>query len=135
MNIRFAADDDIPSVARFNHRRREGGRGEEQITLHPSLSGEARYRPAGFPVYRRMMIAEDGREVRAAVQLYHNNIFIHGKKRDCCWLDMPISEGIVDRRYSMAIIPLLKTTLRSEPFLMSTVAGLVDKDTCHILHT
>jgi len=108
MNIRFAAGDDIPAVARFNQRLREGGRGEEQIALRPELPGEARYRPAGFPVYRRMMIAEDGREVRAAVMLYHNNIFIHGKKQDCCWLDMPISEGIIDRRYSMAIIPLLK---------------------------
>jgi hypothetical protein len=65
MNIRFAADDDIPAVVRFNQRLREGGRGEEQITLRLSLPGEARYRPAGFPVYRRMMIAEDGREVRS----------------------------------------------------------------------
>ena len=36
MNIRFAADDDIPAVARFNQRLREGGRGEEQITLRPA---------------------------------------------------------------------------------------------------
>jgi hypothetical protein len=133
MNIRFAADDDISAVARFNQRLREGGRGEEQITLHPSLSGEARYRPAGFPVYRRMMIAEDGREMRAAVQLYHNNIFIHGKKRDFCWLDMPISEGIIDRRYSLAIVQLLKAVSRYEPFLMSTGAGPEDKDSFRLL--
>src|SRR5262245_9262671 len=133
MNIRFAADDDIPAVARFNQRLREGGRGEEQITLRPSLPGEARYRPAGFPVYRRMMIAEDGREVRAAVMLFHNNIFIHGKKRDCCWLDMPISEGIIDRRYSLAIIQLVKAASRYEPFLMSTGAGPVDKDSFRLL--
>ena len=133
MNIRFAADDDIPAVARFNQRLREGGRGEVQIALRPELPGEARYRPAGFPVYRRMMIAEDGTEVRAAVMLYHNNIFIHGEKRDCCWLDMPISEGIIDRRYSMAIIPLLKTALRYEPFLMSTGAGPVDKVSFRLL--
>jgi hypothetical protein len=114
MNIRFAADDDIPAVARFNRRLREGGRGKEQITLRPSLPGEARYRPAGLPVYRRMMIAEDGREVRAAVLLYHNNIFIHGRKRDFCWLDMPISEGIIDCRYSLAIVQLVKGANRKE---------------------
>jgi len=79
------------------------------------------------------MIAEDGREVRAAVVLYHNNIFIHGKRRDCCWLDMPISEGIVDRRYSLAIIQLLKAVSRYEPFLMSTGAGPVDKDSFRLL--
>jgi hypothetical protein len=133
MNIRFAADDDIPAVVRFNRRLREGGRGEEQITLRLSLPGEARYRPAGFPVYRRMMIAEDGREVRAAVLLYHNNIFIRGKKRDFCWLDMPISEGIIDRRYSLAIVQLVKAVSRYEPFLMSTGAGPEDKDSFRLL--
>jgi hypothetical protein len=133
MNIRFAAEDDIPAVARFNQRLREGGRGEEQITLRSSLPGEARYRPAGFPVYRRMMIAEDGREVRAAVLLYHNNVFIHGKKRDFCWLDMPISEGIIDRRYSLAIVQLVKAVSRYESFLMSTGAGPEDKDSFRLL--
>ena len=109
MNIRFASDDDIPAVARFNQRLREGGRGVEQMALRIGLPGEAQYRPAGFPVYRQMMIAEDGREVRAAVFLYHNNVFIHGRKRDFCWLDMPISEGIIDRRYSLAIVQLFKS--------------------------
>jgi hypothetical protein len=133
MNIRFAADDDIPAVARFNQRLIEGGRGEEQITLRPELPGEARYRPAGFPVYRRMMIAVDGREVRAAVVLYHNNIFIHGENRDCCWLDMPISEGIIDRRYSLAIVQLVKAVSRYESFLMSTGVGPEDKDSFRLL--
>jgi hypothetical protein len=133
MNIRFAADDDIPAVARFNQRLRDGGRGEEQITLRIGLPGEARYRPAGFPVYRQMMIAEDGREVRAAILLYHNNVFIHGRKRDFCWLDMPISEGIIDRRYSLAIVQLLKEVSRYEPFLMSTGAGPEDKHSFRIL--
>jgi hypothetical protein len=133
MNIRFASDDDIPAVARFNQRLREGGRGVEQMSLRIGLPGEAQYRPAGFPVYRQMMIAEDGREVRAAVLLYHNNVFIHGRKRDFCWLDMPISEGIIDRRYSLAIVQLLKTVSRYEPFLMSTGAGPEDKDSFRLL--
>jgi hypothetical protein len=133
MNIRFASDNDMPAVARFNQRLREGGRGEEQITLRIGLPGEAQYRPTGFPVYRQMMIAEDGREVRAAILLYHNNVFIHGRKQDFCWLDMPISEGIIDRRYSLAIVQLLKAVSRYEPFLMSTGAGPVDKVSFRLL--
>jgi hypothetical protein len=132
MNIRFAADDDIPAVVRFNQRLRAGGR-REQITLRLRLPGEERYRPAGFPMYRRMMIAEDGREVRAAVMLYHSNIFIRGKKQDFCWLDMPISEGIVDRRYSLAIVQLVSAVSRYESFMMSTGAGPVDKDSFRLL--
>jgi hypothetical protein len=80
MEIRFAEDGDLEAMVRFNQRLRAGGRGEEQMTLRPSLPGEARYRPPGFPVYRRMMIAEDGREIRAAMLLYHHNVFIKG---DC----------------------------------------------------
>jgi hypothetical protein len=46
---------------------------------------------------------------------------------------MPISEGIVDRRYSLAIVQLLKSALSYEPFLMSTGAGPEDKDSFRLL--
>src|SRR5262245_50726675 len=46
---------------------------------------------------------------------------------------MPISEGIIDRRYSLAIIQLVKAVSRYEPFLMSTGAGPVDKDSFRLL--
>ena len=123
MEIRFAEDGDLEAVIRFNQRLREGGRGEEQMTLHPSLPGEARYRPPGFPVYRRMMIAKDGREIRAAMLLYHHNVFIKGERRDFCWADMPVSEGIVDRKYSLAIIQLMKRAATYQPFLMTMGVG------------
>src|SRR5262245_11799893 len=101
MEIRIAEDVDFEAILRFNQRVRAGGR-EEQITLRPSLPGEAKYRPADFPVYRRMMIAEDGQEIRAAMLLYYHNVFIRGESRDFCWADMPVSEGIIDRRHSLA---------------------------------
>jgi len=126
MEIRFAEDGDLEAVIRFNRRLREGGRGEEQITLHPSLPGEARYRPPGFPVYRRMMIAEDGREIRAAMLLYHHNVFIKGERRDFCWTDMPVSEGIIDRKYSLAIIQLMMRAVAYQPFLMTMGVGTPD---------
>jgi hypothetical protein len=125
MEIRFAEDGDLEAVSRFNQRLRAGGR-REQITLSPSLPGEERYRPAGFPVYRRMMIAEDGREVRAAMLLYHHNVFIEGERRDFCWADMPLSEGIVDRKYSLAIIQLMKKATAYQPFLMTVGVGTPD---------
>jgi len=122
MEIRFAEDGDLEAVRRFNQRLKAGGR-REQITLSPRLPGEARYRPAGFPVYRRMMIAEDGGEVRAAMLLYHHNVFIEGERRDFCWADMPLSEGIVDRKYSLAIIQLMKRATAYQPFLMTVGVG------------
>src|SRR5262249_59271668 len=110
MEIRFAEDGDLEAVDRFNRRLREGGRGEEQMTLHPSLPGEERYRPPGFPVYRRMMIAEDGREIRAAVLLYHHNVFIKGERRGFCSAVMPVFDRVIGGKSSLSIITLFSST-------------------------
>src|SRR5262245_42294714 len=123
MVIRFAEDGDIEAVIRFNQRLREGGRGEDQITLRHSLPGEAKYSPADFPVYSRMMIAKDGEEIRAAMMLYYHNVFIRGERRDFCWTSMPISEGIIDRRHSLPIIQLIKMASACQPFLMTVGVG------------
>jgi hypothetical protein len=133
MEIRFAEDGDLEAMVRFNQRLRAGGRGEEQMTLRPSLPGEARYRPPGFPVYRRMMIAEDGREIRAAMLLYHHNVFIKGERRDFCWADNPVSEGIIDRKYSLAIIQLMKRATAHQPFLMTMGVGTPDVEAFRFL--
>ena len=122
MEIRFAEDGDLEALIRFNQRLRAGGR-EEQMTLRASLPGEAKYRPADFPVYRRMMIAKQGEEIRAAMLLHYHNVFIKGEMRNFCWTSMPISEGIIDRRYSMSIIQLIKKASACQPFLMTVGVG------------
>ena len=127
MNIRFAEDSDRAAVARFNDRLKAGGR-EEALPLDPALPGEAQYRPAGFPIYRRMILADDGQEVRAAMLLCHHNVFIQGERRDFYWTKMPLSEGIINVKYSLAIIQLMKKTLEQHPFLMGVGAGTSDSD-------
>ncbi len=127
MNIRFAEEQDLAAVARFNSRLKAGGR-EEEMPLDPALPGEARYRPAGFPLYRRLIIAEDGQEVRAAMLLCHHNVFIRGESHDFYWTKMPLSEGIVNAKYSLAIIHLMKKALVHHPFMMGVGAGTPDSD-------
>lgn len=122
MNIRFAEDNDLAAVARFNSRLRAGGR-DDEMPLDPALPGEAQYRPEDFPVYRRMIIAEDGQEVRAAMMLCYHNIYINGERRDFCWTKLPLSEGIIDLKYSLAIIQLIKKATDYQPFLMGVGAG------------
>lgn len=127
MKIRFAEASDLAAVDRFNQRLKAGGR-EEEIPLDPALPGESRYRPEGFPIYRRTMIAEDGAEVRAAMMLCHHNVYIHGERKDFSWTKLPLSEGIIDLKYSMAIIQIMKKALDDHPFLMGIGAGLPDSD-------
>lgn len=117
----------MAAVARFNDRLKAAGRKEEML-LNPALPGEAQYRPQGFPVYRRMIIAEDGQEVRAAMLLCHQNIHIYGKRHDFCWTKLPLSEGIVNQRYALAIIQLIKKTVDIHPFLMGVGGGTPDSD-------
>lgn len=127
MNIRFAEDSDLAAIARLNNRIKAGGR-EEEMPLTPALPGEAQYRPEGFPIYRRIIVAEDGKEVRAAMMLCHHNVFIHGDRRDFCWTKMPLSEGIIDLKYSPAIIQLMRRALDYQPFMMGVGAGTPESD-------
>ena len=126
-NLRFAGTEDVPAVKRLNNRLLAGGR-PEQVTLRFSLPGEARFRPEGFPVYRRLLVAEDEGEIHAALLLYHNNVFIRGDKQDFCWLDMPVSEGIVNRKHSLEILKLMKKAINYQPFLMSLGIGSLDEE-------
>ncbi len=127
MIIRYAEEIDLASVARFNGRLKAAGRTEEML-LSPELPGESKYRPEGFPIYRRMIIAEDGQEVRAAMLLCHHNVFVNGQKLDFCWTKLPISEGIIDKRYALAIVRLMKKALDDNPFLMGIGGGTYESD-------
>src|SRR5262245_9039329 len=127
MNVRFAQDSDSPAIARLNSRLKAGGRTDE-MPPDPALPGEADYRPEGFPLFRRMMIAEDGQEVRAAMMLCHHNIYLNREKLDFCWTKMPLSEGIIDVKFSLAIIQLMKKALDYQPFLMGLGAGNPDSE-------
>jgi|SRR5215468_4505937 len=127
MNIRYAEKSDLAAVARLNRRLKARGR-DDEMPLDPALPGEAHYRPEGFPVYRRMIIAEDGQEVRAAMLLCHHNVFIHGVRRDFCWTKMPLSEGIIDSKYSLAILQLIKRALDYQPFMMGVGAGTPESE-------
>jgi len=130
--IRFAEPSDAPAILRFNRRFRAAGRSE---ALHPDpkLPGEARYRPEGFPLCQRLMIAEDGQEIRAGMMLLHHTIFVRGKEQEFCWTDWPLSEGLIDRAHSLAIIQLLRRALSYQPFLLGLGVGSLDEDWARIV--
>jgi hypothetical protein len=67
------------------------------------------------------------------MSLYHHNVFIKGERRDFCWADMPVSEGIVDRKYSLAIIQLMKRATAYQPFLMTMGVGTPEEEAFRFL--
>ena len=125
--VQFAEDHDRAAIERFNRRLEAGGR-REKLTLRFNVNGEATNRPQGFPVNRKLMIAKDSEEVRAGMLLCHRTIFVRGDERDFCWIEMPLSEGIIDKKYSLAIVQLVKTALAYQPFLLNLGVGSLTED-------
>jgi hypothetical protein len=123
--IRFAEASDAPAILRFNNRLQAAGRAEV-MPSEPELPGEARYRPKGFAVCRRLMIAEDGQEIRAGMMLFHHTLFVRGQEREFCWTHWPISEGLIDHKYSLTIVQILRKALAYQPFLLGLGAGSLD---------
>lgn len=127
-SVRFAGAEDADAILRFNGRLRAAGYGGKGMPIDPALPGEARHRPAGFPVHRRLMLASSGQEVRAALLLLHNTLFLRGVEQDFCWLQRPLSEGLVDRKHALAIVQLVKSALAYQPFMLELGVGSLEED-------
>lgn len=119
LTVRFATLDDTDRIARFNERLRLGG-----SVLSLSIDSDTLAGPPtdGLP-RRALMVAEDSKEIRAGVVLYHNQMYVAGTPRRFCWIQMPISEGIVDRSHAMAIVQLIRAAIQYEPLLISLGVG------------
>lgn len=125
--IQFAEGHDRPAIERFNRRLEAGGR-SEKLSLRFGTNGEAGAQARDFPVDRKLMIAKDGDEVRAGMLLCHRTILVRGAERNFCWVEMPLSEGIINKKYSLAIVQLVKTALAYQPFLLNLGVGSLTED-------
>jgi hypothetical protein len=122
LHVRFAEAGDAEAIRRFNARLDAGGIGFRlPVSLVETPAGSK-----GSSLPRRLMIAEDGAEVRAGIQLNPRKIIIHGQERDFCWAQLPISEGLINRAYSLAIVSLVKSGLALQPFLLGLGLGSLD---------
>ena len=124
--VRPGTVDDEEKLHRFNERLRNGGR-KEQISVSSRVLNGPDDPPAPPPVYRRIVIADDGSEVRAAVMLVHQKLSVNGETCPFCWVNMPLSEGLIDRKYAMAIVQMMKSLTRMGPLLLSLGVGAMDE--------
>jgi hypothetical protein len=120
--VRLLKPEDLPAIRRFNERLVQGGQ-RYQLPFDPRLPGEATHRPPGYPVYREMLVVEDGEEIRAGMLEYHSVMVIHGEERPFCWAHLPVSEGLVDSRYAMTVFLMVRTALAEQAFQMCLGVG------------
>jgi hypothetical protein len=132
LRVRVATDADQAALQRFNARLRDGGV-QYQLPLAFRLPGEFRQATDVFPTYREMLIAEDGAEIRAGLLLYRGGLWEAGQERPFCWVQLPVSEGLVDSRHSMAIVMLMRTVITRESRPMSLGIGSLDEAYARLL--
>ena len=80
-----------------------------------------------------MLVAEDGAEIRAGLLLYRGGLWESGQERPFCWVQLPLSEGLVDSRHSMAIVMLMRAVMTREPRPMSLGIGSLQEAYARLL--
>jgi hypothetical protein len=132
LRIRVATDADREALRRLNDRLRSGGV-RYQLPLEGAVPGEFREAENGPAVFRDLLVVSDGDEIRAGLLLYHGGVWAGGEERPFSWVQLPVSEGLVDPRHSMAIVMLMKTVIGREPLLMSLGIGSMRESYAQLL--
>jgi hypothetical protein len=132
LRVRAGTEADQAAIQRFNARLREGGV-QYQLPVAFRVPGEFRQTTHGLPTYREMLVADDGAEIRAGLLLYRGGLWEAGQERPFCWVQLPVSEGLVDNRYSMAIVMLMRAVITREPRPMSLGIGSLDEAYARLL--
>lgn len=72
---------------------------------------------------KRQFLALDGEDVRGGFLLQEQACEIAGKTHWCANIQMPISEGLVDRKFSHVAMQMLQLLLRVRPFVFAVGMG------------
>jgi hypothetical protein len=114
----------LPALRAFNQRLSAGG--AEWRFPEQSQTDWLPWTPHA-PVFQELLLLVDGEAVRGAYALKHQPVSFRGEIRQVGNLYMPLSEGIVNRTYSLAAARLFSDAVRREPLLFAL--GLGGSDT------
>jgi len=120
LRIRFATTSDRELIRRFNERLAAGGV-TYRMPLDPRLPGE-HLAPADYFVHRKLLIAMQDGEMRGGVLLQNHRMSIWGHEQPFCWLQLPLSESLINPKYARSFTPLLHKALEYQEF--ATVLGV-----------
>jgi len=114
-----------PAVAEFN--RRLSGRG---VTFKFPESARPQWLPRidDRRIYQELYLAlDDGLVVRGGYILKHQDFWINGLRQSIGNYQLPLSEGIIDRKYGVVGLRLLSHALTRQPLLYALGMGGTDK--------
>lgn len=131
IEIEQYVDDFIPAVAAFNARLRAAN-----VPFDFPEHSVSRWLPplAGREIYEEYFLAiENKTDVRGAFILKPQPFWIQGETAMVAHFDLPISEGLVDKAYSMVGVQLLMGALKRQPLLFSLGIGGLDESLAQLL--
>lgn len=131
IEIQQYVDDFVPAVAAFNARLRAAN----VPFRFPERSTSRSLPPiAGREIYEKYFVAlENKANVRGAFILKSQPFWIQGEIATIAHFDLPISEGFVDKAYSLVGVQLLMSALKRQPLLFSLGIGGFDEPLAQLL--
>jgi hypothetical protein len=127
MDLRIAPyeERDVPAVRAFNERLARGG-SAWRFPTSPVASWLPKLE--GRRIWREMYLAREGEAVRGAYVLKHQEFTLgDGERRWIGCLQLPLSEGIVERRYAMVGVTVVKDAVARSPLLYTLGGGGFDQ--------
>jgi hypothetical protein len=112
--IHELCNDDTEAVRQFNSRLANAG---VTFTFPAAPSELMQAEPTGDAPYQTVYVLTDGSEVRGGYILKHERVFAGGEWISAGNYQLPLSEGIIDRKYALVGLQLIKDALARQPRL------------------
>src|SRR5436853_6702923 len=122
ISIKSYTEEWIPAVKAFKQRLATGGVAREFHFPEKAV-------PSGLPkrdgrrIYQEFYLALEGQEVRGAFILKTQDFSVRGKIQAVANYHLPISEGIINKRYSSVGVHMLRSAAKAAPLLFCLCMG------------
>lgn len=126
ISIHAYTEDRIPAVREFNRRLAAGG---VDSAFHFPESHVPLWLPPkdSRPVYQNYFLAVDGESIRGGFILKYQPFLLRGRMQTLPYYHLPVSEGIVDKKFSALGAHMLRTALKMQPALFCLGMGGADR--------
>jgi hypothetical protein len=126
ISIQVYSEDKVPAVKEFNQRLAEGG-------IAPEFHFPESHVPYWLPradsqrIYQQYFLAVDEHAVRGGFILKYQEFLVRGQMQMLAYYHLPVSEGIVDKKFAGVGVHMLRSAMKMEPALFALGMGGFDR--------